>query len=202
VETATASTRFVVGLGNPGEQYARTRHNVGFRVAARLAKLWQASGPRNAFGGLLYDATVFRGRAARRAMLLTPMTYMNRSGQAVREMLTFYKAAATDVLVVLDDMALPPGRLRARAEGSAGGHNGLDDVLAALGTQQVSRLRIGIGSPPGRMDAADFVLSCFTEREAAEIDVTVEQAASAVEDWVFDGIERMMEKYNRKEDSA
>jgi PTH1 family peptidyl-tRNA hydrolase len=128
------------------------------------------------------------------------MTYMNCSGQAVQEMAAFYKAELHEILVVLDDMALPVGQLRARAGGSAGGQKGLTDVLAKLGSQQVPRLRIGIGAPPGRMDGADFVLSRFGPAEQEIIDVAIVQAAMAVEDWIFRGLDFVMERYNRKEE--
>ena len=191
----------MVGLGNPGRRYARTRHNVGFRVLATLGRRWGADAGRSAFGGRVYDARPSRQDAgARRVMLFEPHTYMNRSGRAVQELAAFYKAAAGDMLVVLDDLNLPLGRLRARASGTAGGQKGLADVLQALGTQDVPRLRIGIGQPPPRMDATDFVLSVFTEDEEEVIGVAVAQAADAVEDWLFSGLTLVMEKYNRKAD--
>jgi PTH1 family peptidyl-tRNA hydrolase len=190
---------FVVGLGNPGRQYAATRHNVGFRVVEALWRRWQAEVPRRAFGGLVCEARPSRPEAGtRRVVLLEPHTYMNCSGQAVQEMAAFYKAELNEILVVLDDMALPVGQLRARAGGSTGGQKGLADVLLRLGSQQVPRLRIGIGGPPGRMDGADFVLSKFADAEQEIIDVVIAQAAMAVEDWVFRGLDYVMERYNRK----
>ena len=196
-------TKFVVGLGNPSRQYARTRHNVGFAVLEALRRRWDLDKGRRAFEGRLNDARVQRpGTGVRRAMLLEPHTYMNCSGRAVRQMADFYKAACEDLLIVLDDMALPVGRLRARAEGSAGGHNGLTDVLAALCSEKVPRLRIGIGPPPGSMDPKDFVLSPFLDEELATIRQAVPRAAEAVEDWLFHGIAYVMDKYNRKADEA
>lgn len=198
-----ATRRFVVGLGNPGRQYAASRHNVGFRVVEALQRRWQAGPPRTAFGGLVWDARPSRvGAGQRRVVLLEPQTYMNRSGAAVREMAAFYKAAAADLLVVLDDMALPPGRLRARAGGSAGGHNGLADVLAALGDEQVSRLRVGIGAAPPHMDAADYVLGRFAAGESELMEAAVAAAADAVEDWVFHGVTYVMDRYNRRPEDA
>jgi len=196
-------TKFVVGLGNPSRQYARTRHNVGFAVLEALRRRWDLDKGRRAFEGRLNDARVQRpGTGVRRAMLLEPHTYMNCSGRAVRQMADFYKAACEDLLIVLDDMALPVGRLRARAEGSAGGHNGLTDVLAALCSEKVPRLRIGIGPPPGSMDPKDFVLSPFLDEELATIRQAVPRAAEAVEDWLFHDIAYVMDKYNRKADEA
>jgi PTH1 family peptidyl-tRNA hydrolase len=194
--------KFVVGLGNPGKRYATTRHNLGFMVVETLVCKWQVGPGRNAFGGLLYEAGPARPDCGRRrVMLLTPQTYMNCSGRAVGELAGFYKAERQDILVVLDDMALPTGRLRARARGSAGGHNGLADVLAALGGEDVQRLRIGIGPPPGRMDAMDFVLRPFEPDELEMIRQAVKAAAEAVEDWVFNGMDYVMEKYNRKDEN-
>lgn len=157
--------------------------------------------PRAAFEGLLIDGRVSRpGAEAQRVMLLAPQTYMNCSGRSVRAMLDFYKGAPDELLVVLDDLALPPGRLRLRAEGSAGGHNGLDDVLRVVGTTRVARLRIGIGAAPAQMDPADYVLGRFGPDEQDAIDVAIRVAADAVEDWLFGGIDSAMAKYNRKTD--
>jgi len=167
-----------------------------------LVGRWRAGEGRRAFSGVLYDARPQRpGADPRRVMLLTPHTYMNRSGQAVRALADFYKAQPQDVLVVLDDLALPVGRIRARAQGSSGGHNGLADVLAAVGGQDVPRLRIGIGPVPEGVDAMDFVLRPFEPGELEMIRPAVETACEAVEDWVFDGIECVMERYNRKQEN-
>jgi PTH1 family peptidyl-tRNA hydrolase len=195
--------RFVVGLGNPGREYAASRHNVGFRVVEALRRRWQAGRGRRAFGGMVWDARPSRPQAGqRRVVLLEPQTYMNRSGSAARDMAAFYKAAPQDVLVVLDDMALPLGRLRARTGGSAGGHKGLADVLAAMGSEQVPRLRVGIGGPPPRMEAADYVLGRFAAGESEAIEAAVGAAADAVEDWVFHGLTYVMDEYNRRPEDA
>jgi PTH1 family peptidyl-tRNA hydrolase len=185
-------TRFVVGLGNPGRKYERTRHNLGFRVLDELQRRWDADGPRQAFDGLVWNA-----RPGARVVLLAPQTYMNCSGRSVAQMVRFYKADVEDVLVVLDDIALAPGQIRVRAGGSAGGHNGLTDVLASLATDQVPRLRIGIGQP-GRMDQVDFVLSRFSADEEPAVESAIAAAADAVEDWVLHGIRCVMDKYNRR----
>jgi PTH1 family peptidyl-tRNA hydrolase len=199
VQDDTDRRLFVVGLGNPGRQYEQTRHNVGFRVVDLLRRKFSAGDGRVAFGGQLWEARPAGPQGERpRVLLFEPHTYMNRSGQAVRELLAFYKASAEDALIVLDDMNLPVGRLRLRAEGSAGGQKGLADVVGQLGTQAVPRLRIGIGSPPGRMDGADFVLSKFLPAEFDAIDVAIAQAADAVSDWVFHGMNYAMERHNRK----
>ena len=191
--------RHVVGLGNPGRQYERTRHNAGFRVLEALRRRWQAGGGRWAFQGRLDDVRVQRGGQVARVFLLEPHTYMNRCGQAVRQLVDFYKVDdLSGLLVVLDDLALDVGRLRLRGDGSAGGHNGLADVLARLGTTQVSRLRIGIGAKPPMMDHADYVLSAFAADEEERMAPAVQRAAQAVEDWLFLGLTRAMETYNAK----
>jgi len=189
----------VVGLGNPGRRYEQTRHNVGFRVVDLLVEKFSAGQGKAAFSGQLWQARPAgpQGRMPT-VTLFEPHTYMNRSGQAVREMLAFYKAPPTDVLIVLDDMNLPIGRLRLRAEGSAGGQKGLADIVQQLGTQAVPRLRVGIGSPPGRMDGADFVLSKFPPKELDTIEIAIQRAAQAVSDWIFDGMNAAMERHNRK----
>lgn len=192
--------KFVVGLGNPGRRYERTRHNVGFRVVDVLADRWLAGAPREAFGGLVWLVRPDQQRPVR-VMLLKPQTYMNRSGRAVRELVGFHKGACEDVLVILDDCNLPLGRLRARAEGSAGGHNGLADVQAALGTRQVPRLRVGIGAPPGLMGRTDFVLARFTADQAQLVETAIRRAADAAACWVRNGMETMMNEYNRTEES-
>ena len=130
--------------------------------------------------------------------LLAPQTYMNRSGLAVSEMAAFYKAEPADVMVVMDDMALPLGVLRARASGSAGGHKGLADIISALGANDVPRLRVGIGAPHGPRDVTDHVLSEFAKDERTVVDEAIGQAASAVEDWISQGVTFVMDKYNRK----
>jgi PTH1 family peptidyl-tRNA hydrolase len=194
--------RFVVGLGNPGRKYADTRHNVGFRVLEVLQRRWGLGEGRDAFEGLFWETRPERPDAgSRRVALLAPMTYMNCSGRAARKMLDFYKAAPSQMLVVLDDLALPLGQLRLRPGGSAGGHNGLDDILRVCRPEEPPRLRIGIGAPPGVMDPRDYVLSVFREEEREEIGVSIEQAADAVEMWVFGDLQKAMETYNRKRET-
>jgi peptidyl-tRNA hydrolase, PTH1 family len=161
-------------------------------VVDELARRWNAPPPRRAFSGMLWDARF----GARRVLLLEPMTFMNRSGQAVAELVRFYKALPQDVLIVLDDLALPPGKVRLRAGGSAGGHNGLDDVLACLGTQEVARLRLGIGEPTGGIDAIDYVLGRMNEDELAAARQAVDQACQAVEDWLTEGLQAAMNRHN------
>ena len=192
----------MVGLGNPGRRYAETRHNVGFMVLDRLAERWQADSSKRAFSGQVVEARPARpGCDGSKVVLLKPETYMNRSGQAAREMLRFFKADAADLLVVLDDTALALGRIRARESGSGGGHNGLSDIMKALASQDINRLRIGIDPAPGMMELSDYVLGKFTAAQIEQIGPAIEQAADAVEDWIFEGITYVMDKYNRKPDN-
>jgi len=194
---ASNKTKFVVGLGNPGRRYSATRHNVGFEVLEILRRHWKLDQGRSGFSGLLTEGRIGPD-AERRAMLFAPQTYMNASGRAVRQLVDFYKADPSDVLVVLDDMALPLGRLRLRARGSAGGHNGLGDILEAMGDEAVPRLRIGISPAPANVDPAEFVLSRFRPDETEVITQAINTAAKVVEDWLFNGIDSAMDKFNRK----
>jgi PTH1 family peptidyl-tRNA hydrolase len=197
-EQGHSAGKFVVGLGNPGRKYERTRHNVGFRVLEVLQRRWGLEKGKSAFEGLVWQDDPIRDGVMRRVRLLAPQTYMNRSGRSVRKMLDYYHASIEAMLVVLDDIALPLGQLGVRNSGSAGGHNGLDDILRVCGTNDVARLRIGVGAPPGVMDPKDYVLSAFTNNEIEEIGAAIEQAADAVEMWIFEDISKVMETYNRK----
>jgi PTH1 family peptidyl-tRNA hydrolase len=183
--------KIVVGLGNPGKQYEGTRHNVGWMVLDRLADRAGWSGRVKARDA----AAVMRGRHGDQELLLVkPTTYMNLSGLAVRKVLARERAPLEDLLVVVDDFALPLGRLRLREEGSAGGHNGLRSIIAEMGTQRFARLRVGIGEP-GR-SAVDHVLSRFAPGEAADLDRVLSAAADAVEDWMRDGAARAANRWN------
>jgi PTH1 family peptidyl-tRNA hydrolase len=189
--------KLIVGLGNPGRKYEGTRHNVGFDVVNLLARRAGAGGAKKAFQGETTDIVV----GAERTMLLRPHTFMNRSGSSVVEARDFYKLTDADVLVVCDDLNLPLGRLRLRAKGSAGGQKGLADIIRCLGGEEVSRLRVGIGSPSDvhpDMDAADFVLAKFTKTEQAEMDLAVQAAADAAECWVREGLAAAMNRLNSK----
>jgi PTH1 family peptidyl-tRNA hydrolase len=185
--------KLIAGLGNPGRTYAGTRHNVGFDVldlhARRHGLSWETAKA---------DALVARWRAAQ-SLLLKPLTFMNLSGFAVQQVMQFYKVELPDLLVVVDEVQLELGFLRARRAGSAGGHNGLKSVIAQLGTVEFARLRIGVGRGDGRRDLADHVLSTFSPDERATVDEAVGRAADAVELFVSDGIEPVMNRFNRRE---
>ena len=188
--------KLVVGLGNPGSQYARTRHNAGFMVVDRLAQRHAPGAVVKAkFGGDLIDASI----AGERALLLKPMTYMNRSGQSVGEALRFYKLVpAEDLLVITDDLALPLGAIRIRGTGSPGGHNGLADISLKLGSDDYPRLRFGIDPKPPQMVQADYVLSRFTDDDQAALGPSLDKAAEAVECFLKDGLTRAMNRFNTK----
>jgi len=185
--------KLIVGLGNPGAKYRMTRHNVGYMVLAELAARFPGTKPQSKFRGDLVNISEPGGETI---LLLAPTTYMNRSGLSVGEAVGFYKMSPSDVLVVCDDLNLPFTRLRLRGEGGSGGQKGLADIIRVLGTDKVPRLRIGIGSPPGQMDAADYVLMNFTEKERVDLDITIKYAVDAVMCWANSGINEAMNRYN------
>lgn len=200
-DDGAAAAKVIVGLGNPGDQYAGTRHNVGFMVVKALAERWGADRGRKAFGGRVQDvrlAGASEDALPQRVMLLRPETYMNCSGRAVRDLTSFYRVPHKNVLVVLDDLALETGRLRIRPGGSSGGHKGLADIAAAMGSEAINRLRIGIGSPPEYMDPADYVLRRFDRDEIDTISRAVALAAEAAAKWLSRPITELMETYNAR----
>ncbi len=180
--------RLVAGLGNPGREYQRTRHNIGFMVLDRIAADAQFSWD--------YSEKWKAGWAKNEVIWVKPATFMNRSGQAVSAVANFYKVPAEEVLVVLDDLALPLGRLRIRTKGSSGGQNGLESVLEHFGTDAVPRLRIGIGAAPSH-GAVDYVLGRFFEEEQPILDATIKRAAEAVKCAVDKGPIAAMNVFNQ-----
>lgn len=194
----------VVGLGNPGREYAGNRHNIGFMVADVLAGRVGASLGRHrraaadvAEGRLRFGAPGTPEFATgRRIVIAKPLTYMNLSGGPVAGLMRFYKAPASQLIAVHDDLDLPYGQVRAKLGGGEGGHNGLRSLSKSLGTRDYLRVRVGIGRPPGRQDPADFVLSDFSAVERKELDFVVDRAADAAEAIVVNGLEWTQNAYH------
>ncbi len=174
----------IAGLGNPGREYEKTRHNAGFEVLDRLAAKLEVSNWEKKHKALAGKAMY----AGEKLLLLKPQTYMNLSGESLLSAAAFYRVTPDHILVISDDIDLAEGRLRIRKSGSAGGHNGLKSISQALGTRDYIRLRCGIGRPPGRQDPADFVLSPFSARERADLGAVIEEAADAAVDVLARGL--------------
>jgi len=187
----TGGFKLIVGLGNPGKEYVNTRHNIGFQVLDSLAEALNVDVKKRKFGARFGLADF----SDKKLILLKPWQFMNRSGQAVATAAGFYKLGVSDLLVVLDDMALEPGRIRIRSKGSAGGHNGLADIIEKLGTDNFGRLRIGIGQS-GRENAVNFVLDRPNEAERVLLNEAIEKAREAVLCWIEHGFDATMNKYN------
>jgi PTH1 family peptidyl-tRNA hydrolase len=179
----------IAGLGNPGPEYERTRHNVGFAVIDQLAREWQLGEQPSKKWGALWARSD-------RAILVKPVTYMNRSGEPLAAVANFYKIASEEILVVLDDFALPLGRLRLRLDGGAGGHNGLESIILQFGTEKIPRLRIGIGAAPNEA-AVDYVLSRFLEEEQPLLRKTITRAVEAVNCAIDKGVLSAMNTFNQ-----
>ncbi|MFN2444051.1 MAG: aminoacyl-tRNA hydrolase [Vicinamibacterales bacterium] len=187
--------KLIAGLGNPGPRYRDTRHNAGFLVIDELARRWNVEGWRETFDALVAKASY----AGQSTLLAKPLTFMNRSGESIGGLASFYKLEPADILVIVDEVALPLGRLRARREGSAGGHNGLKSVAEHLASEAYPRLRIGVGCGDDRRDLSDHVLGRFQPDERDQISAALLRAAEAAEMFVSSGIERVMNAFNAAE---
>jgi PTH1 family peptidyl-tRNA hydrolase len=186
--------KLIVGLGNPGREYRETRHNVGFMIVDEIARrhgLSWAMAPSQ-----VPDAFVTKRYGTDPLLLAKPLTYMNRSGDAVATLARYYDIAPADLLIVIDEAALPFGKLRARPRGSAGGHNGLKSIVERLGTQEFPRLRLGVGRGDGRRDLADHVLATFEPEERTELESVIARAADAAEMFAVEDIFKVMNVYN------
>ena len=187
--------RLIAGLGNPGKDYEYTRHNLGFLVVRRLAEelkfRFTASSLTNGMtaGGMFEEGAV---------CLLAPLTYMNNSGVAIRQLMTKEDLSPEDLLVVCDDFHLDFEQIRLRAKGSDGGHNGLSSVIRYLDTEQFARLRLGIGYPPGKKETVDYVLEEFKKKEKDHLDSFIDEAVSCCLMWLREGINAAMDQHNRK----
>jgi PTH1 family peptidyl-tRNA hydrolase len=186
--------KLIVGLGNPGREYRETRHNVGFMVVDEIARRhgidWTA-GPSQ-----LAETLIAKRFGDEPVMVAKPLTYMNNSGDAVAGLVRYFDVSHDDLFVVVDEAALPFGRIRARARGSAGGHNGLKSIIERLGTTEFSRLRLGVGRGDGRRDLADHVLARFERGEQADLETLITRAADAAEMFAAEGISKVMNAFN------
>jgi peptidyl-tRNA hydrolase, PTH1 family len=189
LEQEAPQVRLVIGLGNPGAEYNRTRHNVGFEVVDLLASAWGLTWQHSKSWHALWAK-------GEQAILIKPTSYMNRSGEPLSAVANFYKIAPPEILVVLDDLALELGRLRIRTEGGTGGHNGLESIIMHLGTEAIPRLRVGIGAAPSE-GAVDYVLGRFFEEEIPVVEKTIERAADAVKCAIDKGVLSAMNLFNK-----
>jgi PTH1 family peptidyl-tRNA hydrolase len=189
-----AGMALVVGLGNPGSKYERTRHNIGFDCLNDLHARMGSPGLQTKFEG-----QVAKGRIGEREVcLIWPLTFMNCSGRCVSQFARFYKVEVENILVICDDLSLPLGKLRIRKSGSSGGQKGLNDIIQSLGTQDVTRLRIGIDPTPAHWDTADYVLSKFSVSERAIADEGLFRANEAIAIWLKEGVDSAMNIFNRE----
>lgn len=184
--------KMVIGLGNPGKQYENTRHNIGFQVIDELANQLGAPSMQSKFNGMY---TVIH-RPEGKVILVKPLTFMNLSGECVRPLMDYYDIDVEDILVLYDDLDFPPGELKLRQKGSAGGHNGMKSLIAHLGTDQFKRVRLGIGRPTNGMKIADYVLSNFSKEESPAIQDMVGKSADACVDYFQMSFLEVMNKYN------
>lgn len=184
--------KMIIGLGNPGKQYEKTRHNVGFHVIDELCGRFSAPAMQSKFNGMY---TVIH-RPEGKVMLVKPLTYMNLSGECVRPLMDYFGVSVDDIVVLYDDLDIAPGTIRLRQKGSAGGHNGMKSLIAHLGTDQFNRVRIGIGRPTGGIKVADYVLAPFAKEEITLIEDMVQKSASACETWLGKSFLDVMNNYN------
>lgn len=189
----------IVGLGNPGRQYENTKHNVGFDTADYLIEEYRI--PQ---AGVKHKAMYGKGViAGQKVLIAKPLTYMNLSGESVRELVDYYKIdPETELIVLYDDISLEPGQIRIRKKGSAGGHNGIKNIIAQIGTDVFARVKIGVGEKPKNWDLADYVLSPFGKEERAAVDEAIKKAAKAVEMIVQEEIDSAMNMFNRKQNAV
>lgn len=184
--------KLIVGLGNPGRKYEGTRHNIGFEVIAELARRYDVGRPKAKFNAEIAE-TIIRNE---KTLLMCPLTFMNLSGQSVRAAFDFYKLSRDEILIICDDVNLPLAKLRLRPGGSGGGQNGLNDIIERLGSQQFSRLRIGIDRPPPEWEVSNYVLGRFSTEDLVLIEPSIKLAGDAVACWIGEGIDQAMNRFN------
>lgn len=180
----------IVGLGNPGSQYENTRHNIGFKVVDNIAKEYNIEFNRQKFKGVCGEGFI----NGEKVILLKPTTYMNLSGESIREVVDFYKLSNDNVLVIYDDISLDVGRLRIREKGSAGGHNGIKSIIAHLGTDIFPRIKVGVGQP--NVDLVNYVLGKFSKEEMEVLNESIDASTKAVKDIISDDVKIAMNVYN------
>ncbi|MCB0121160.1 MAG: aminoacyl-tRNA hydrolase [Caldilineaceae bacterium] len=191
-----SNLKMIVGLGNPGPVYRANRHNIGFQCVEHFAAHHHIGTSKMQMKAMTADGWVQRGAARQRVLLVKPLTFMNASGEAVVQLARFYKVEPVDMLVVHDDIDLPQGKLRLRLGGSSGGQNGIKSIINRLGTDEFVRAKVGLGRPPGRMDAAAYVLQNFTEAEEEIFGPLRAKVTDAIDCWLFDGLEVAMNRFN------
>lgn len=192
----------IIGLGNPGMKYAGTRHNIGFDAVTAIADKYNLSINNKKFKGVYADGHI----AGEKVLLVQPQTFMNLSGECVREVADFYKLNPDEIIIICDDINLDVGRLRIRKKGSAGGHNGLKNIIAHLGTEEFPRIRVGVGEKTEGWDLADYVLARFDKDSEPVIREAIANVVGAVETWISEGIDAAMNRFNvsakKKEESS
>lgn len=182
----------IAGLGNPGKEYEGSRHNVGFMTLDALADRYQIDIREKAHKALIGKGMI----EGNKVILVKPQTYMNLSGESIRSVMDYYKTEPSEFIVIYDDISLEPGQIRIRKKGSAGGHNGIKNIIAHLGTQEFPRIRIGVGEKPPRMDLADYVLSRFPKEEKEEMEQAFRDGAAAAVSMMNEGIDTAMNRFN------
>ena len=182
----------IVGLGNPEEEYSKTRHNMGFNALNKIAQKYNMQLNKNKFEGL-YDNGVIEGK---KVILVKPQTYMNLSGKCVKEIADFYKIEKENILVVYDDMDIEPGTIKIRKKGSAGGHNGMKSIIQMIGTEEFPRIRIGIGRPEHNGDEINYVIGAIPKEEIPKLEEGTEKAKEAIIEILKNGIDSAMNKFN------
>jgi PTH1 family peptidyl-tRNA hydrolase len=191
-ENTTDAPYLIVGLGNPGPHFREDRHNIGFMVLDHLLKRLGLAFSRSQQNALLTDGKIDK----QKVFFAKPQTFMNTVGKAIAPLSRYYRIPLEHLLIVFDDLDLPLGTLRIRPQGGSGGHKGMQSILGQMNTENIPRMRIGIGRPPGQMDPADFVLQAFSKDEMEIIGITLERAADAIEVYISDGIEASMTRFN------
>lgn len=184
--------KLIVGLGNPGKQYERSRHNVGFDTIDELSRLFNINIDQLKFKGVYGIGFV----GTEKVLLLKPLTYMNLSGESIRAVMDFYDIDSEDLLVIYDDLDIPVGKMRLRQKGSAGGHNGIKSTIAHIGTQEFNRIRIGVDRPQNGMSVSNYVLGRFTPEEQPIIDEVIKKSAAACESWITKPFLQVMNDFN------